>query len=82
MGKIARNDPCPCGSGQKYKKCCLAKDDLVASRRRDEESSVQTALSWLVKTYPEESGQAFYEGFLGELTEEEQECLDSLPPGL
>ena len=21
-GKIARNDPCPCGSGKKYKKCC------------------------------------------------------------
>jgi len=21
--KIGRNDPCPCGSGQKYKKCCL-----------------------------------------------------------
>lgn len=21
--KIARNDPCPCGSGKKYKKCCL-----------------------------------------------------------
>jgi hypothetical protein len=21
-----RNDPCPCGSGKKYKKCCLAKD--------------------------------------------------------
>jgi uncharacterized protein len=20
-----RNDPCPCGSGKKYKKCCLAK---------------------------------------------------------
>ena len=20
---IARNDPCPCGSGEKYKKCCL-----------------------------------------------------------
>src|SRR5262249_53993615 len=20
------NDPCPCGSGKKYKKCCLAKD--------------------------------------------------------
>jgi len=20
-----RNDPCPCGSGLKYKKCCLAK---------------------------------------------------------
>lgn len=23
MGKIGRNDPCPCGSGKKYKKCCL-----------------------------------------------------------
>jgi uncharacterized protein YecA (UPF0149 family) len=26
--KIGRNDPCPCGSGRKYKKCCLGKDDL------------------------------------------------------
>lgn len=23
MNKIGRNDPCPCGSGKKYKKCCL-----------------------------------------------------------
>ena len=23
--KIGRNDPCPCGSGKKYKKCCGAK---------------------------------------------------------
>ena len=22
--KIGRNDPCPCGSGKKYKKCCLS----------------------------------------------------------
>jgi len=21
--KVGRNDPCPCGSGQKYKKCCM-----------------------------------------------------------
>ena len=24
--KVGRNDPCPCGSGKKYKKCCLGKD--------------------------------------------------------
>jgi methionyl aminopeptidase len=24
-GKISRNDPCPCGSGKKYKRCCLNK---------------------------------------------------------
>jgi preprotein translocase subunit SecA len=23
--KVGRNDPCPCGSGKKYKKCCLLK---------------------------------------------------------
>jgi uncharacterized protein YecA (UPF0149 family) len=23
--KTGRNDPCPCGSGKKYKKCCLLK---------------------------------------------------------
>ncbi len=22
MGKVGRNEPCPCGSGKKYKKCC------------------------------------------------------------
>jgi preprotein translocase subunit SecA len=21
-GRVGRNDPCPCGSGKKYKKCC------------------------------------------------------------
>lgn len=24
--KVGRNEPCPCGSGKKYKKCCLAAD--------------------------------------------------------
>jgi len=27
MAKIGRNDPCPCGSGKKYKKCCLLQQD-------------------------------------------------------
>jgi hypothetical protein len=22
MDKVGRNDPCPCGSGKKFKKCC------------------------------------------------------------
>lgn len=26
MATIGRNDPCPCGSGKKYKRCCLDKD--------------------------------------------------------
>ena len=27
--KVGRNDPCPCGSGKKYKNCCLKKDEGV-----------------------------------------------------
>jgi tetratricopeptide (TPR) repeat protein len=29
MPKIGRNDPCPCGSGKKYKHCCRAKDEAA-----------------------------------------------------
>jgi uncharacterized protein YecA (UPF0149 family) len=29
--KAGRNDPCPCGSGKKYKKCCMLKDQQGAS---------------------------------------------------
>jgi hypothetical protein len=25
--KMSRNDPCPCGSGRKYKRCCLEHDE-------------------------------------------------------
>jgi len=27
MVKVRRNDPCPCGSGKKYKRCCLHKEN-------------------------------------------------------
>jgi hypothetical protein len=30
MAKPVRNDPCPCGSGNKYKKCCLAKEEAAS----------------------------------------------------
>jgi hypothetical protein len=27
VARIGRNEPCPCGSGKKYKQCCIAKDE-------------------------------------------------------
>lgn len=38
MVKIGRNQPCPCGSGKKYKKCCLnkPKSDSPLIQKRDE----------------------------------------------
>jgi hypothetical protein len=34
--KPGRNEPCHCGSGRKYKQCCLAKDDAAATKARAE----------------------------------------------
>ena len=49
--KVQRNEPCPCGSGKKYKKCCMLqeREQNVASLGRKE--GVQLALSWLSKHY-------------------------------
>ena len=30
---VGRNDPCPCGSGKKYKKCCLEKESPAERAR-------------------------------------------------
>lgn len=32
--KIGRNDPCPCGSGKKYKQCCMLQVKPPATRRK------------------------------------------------
>jgi len=34
---IGRNDPCPCGSGKKYKKCCEAKDEAKVRETLDKQ---------------------------------------------
>ena len=38
---IGRNDPCPCGSGKKYKKCCLEKH--AAEERAKAQTATQAA---------------------------------------
>jgi hypothetical protein len=34
--KIGRNDPCPCGSGKKYKRCCLLQDEEKQQSKIDD----------------------------------------------
>ena len=50
MGKIGRNQPCPCGSGLKYKKCCIQKEaeagaakEVVQVSLNDEVVKIQQA---------------------------------------
>jgi len=38
MAKTGRNDPCPCGSGKKYKKCCLPLHEESRAKQQEEVS--------------------------------------------
>ena len=50
MAKPGRNDRCPCGSGKKYKACCLTKDEaaeregLASAQAAREERAVERRL--------------------------------------
>ena len=45
--KIQRNEPCPCGSGKKYKNCCMQKQRDKSIERAERREAIQKALGWL-----------------------------------
>ena len=61
MDKVGRNDPCPCGSGKKYKKCCLQKSFTQVGK---EESIRQNLVHELLKLFT----QRFYTGRFKEVS--------------
>lgn len=40
---VSRNAPCPCGSGNKYKKCCLTQDEKAAAEAREQRQVAEAA---------------------------------------
>ncbi len=68
--KVGRNDPCPCGSGKKYKNCCLARAERRSMSRADE---LLSAVAWLHQHHPKGCDRAvagYYDG--GGLDDEER----------
>ena len=47
--KIGRNDPCPCGSGKKYKHCCGQPAAPAAPSAESHEGAVERAVAWLAQ---------------------------------
>jgi tetratricopeptide (TPR) repeat protein len=45
MTKTGRNDPCHCGSGKKYKRCCLDKDEAAERATRTAAQAAKPALT-------------------------------------
>jgi len=80
--KINRNAPCPCGSGRKYKKCCLLKEEELTSRHREEGTAVSHALDWLAQHYPQQVSEALDTEFFGALEEIARDRLSKVSPSL
>jgi hypothetical protein len=79
MSGPGRNDPCPCGSNKKYKKCCQEQDQTRNVELRQHRSANRVALDWLREEYASEVQQAISLDFLGERSEEELDKILKLP---
>jgi len=75
MAKAGRNDPCACGSGKKYKKCCMANDEAAARAARPAPPAAAPArLLSLASYFQGEDG-------LDELTEASNAVVDMVHAG-
>lgn len=55
---VGRNDPCPCGSGKKYKKCCESKKTISIEEVKTEE--LERVLQSFYDEYPERKDYAAF----------------------
>ncbi|HYQ92313.1 MAG TPA: SEC-C metal-binding domain-containing protein [Candidatus Competibacteraceae bacterium] len=78
MKRPGRNDPCPCGSGKKYKQCCLRAAATPVTSGRFQ--AVVKALDWLMKVHGPAVRASIDEAFFRELSAEENEQLRQLEP--
>src|ERR1700727_2145501 len=75
MAKIGRNDRCPCGSGKKYKKCCLAGDEAAARAARPAQPAAVPERRPSLASYLREHDE------LDELTEASNAVVDMVQAG-
>jgi hypothetical protein len=82
--RLGRNDPCPCGSGKKYKKCCLPRDAAQGptSDQSTGGSAVSRALEWLSEHYQAPCLFALERDYYAALSENERQAIEELPDDL
>ncbi len=73
--KIQRNAPCPCGSGKKYKRCCMihARDQMLASANRRD--GVLHALDWVRTHYQEQTDAWVNDVWLTDMSEQQRQGI-------
>ena len=81
MPKIGRNDPCPCGSGKKYKQCHLPIEEAAAAEQLRLRRSVDTLLPKVILAAQAQVGAipaAFDRFWDGKYTAAQLQELDDL----
>jgi len=61
---VSRNSPCPCGSGRRYKSCCLAEGERAARTARFDDAVGRRIQDWSSEALGEEISAALEE-FVG-----------------
>lgn len=76
MEKLGRNDPCHCGSGKKYKKCCIEADEaaLVKTKEPEKEFTTYEDDNDILENEPSITHQSFIDSV--------NDDNDSIKPGL
>ncbi len=55
--QVGRNERCPCGSGRKYKQCCLGKDEEKARKARAKQAEKAAKEAEKARKAAERSGE-------------------------
>jgi hypothetical protein len=78
--KVGRNDPCPCGSGRKFKHCCGRAGALVEPERKGHDGAVERALDWLMNKHRKAVRVALDEMLFDGLDDDERSALEAQDP--
>lgn len=79
MDEPGRNDDCPCGSGKKYKRCCLELRRLEDEERASRRAAFEAALSWLEEHHGEALEEEVDAAVLGFMDDGQREQFRELP---
>ena len=70
--KIGRNDPCPCGSGKKYKHCCLRNESAPEPVESTALSAQRKASDFLQNRFRARQRDAIFEDFFGQFEDQDE----------
>jgi len=80
--KVHRNDPCFCGSGKKYKKCCMLEARELSAVRAANREAVQDAVNWITGQHGDALTKWVQGKWFKGMSEDERKGLATADPSI